>query len=75
MSDNDVDLSCDPANARRLQLPGPVSVKYVTEDSTRVGDQALVKVNATGTSNKKLMQQAFHPSLFITRTRSPSLGR
>lgn len=74
MSDTNVDLSCDPANARRSQVPGPASVKYVTEDCAAVDDQASATVNATGSTNKKLVQQAFHPSLFITRPRSNSLG-
>lgn len=38
-----------------------------------MGDQAPVAVTAT--SNKKLMQQAFHRSLFRNRPRSASLGR
>ncbi|CAH0720649.1 unnamed protein product, partial [Brenthis ino] len=65
------DLSCDPANPRRSLVPGPESVKYATEVSTGVGDQAPVKENATG--RRKMVQQAFHPSLF-SRPRSNSLG-
>lgn len=73
MENNDNAMSGDPANTRRSQVPGPVGVKSVTEDSTGVGDQAPVIVNASG-SNKKFVQQAFHPSLFISRPRSSSLG-
>lgn len=65
-------MSCDPANPRRLQVSGPASGKLATEDSTGAGDQAPVLVNATG--NKVLVQQAFHPGLFITRPRSASVG-
>lgn len=72
MSNNENALSCDPANPRRSQVSGPASVKLATEDSTGVGDQAPVIVNATG--SKTLVQQAFHPALFITRPRSASLG-
>lgn len=77
MSDNDNAMSCDPANPRRSQVPGPASVKFVTEDLSGVGDQAPVLVNAPGSSSssssKKLVQQAFHPGLFM-RPRSSSLG-
>lgn len=41
-------------------------------DSAGVGDQASEAVNATG--KRKLIQQAFHPSLFINRPRSSSVG-
>lgn len=64
------DLSCDPANPRRHEVPGPYGVKYVTGDYAGVGNQGPASVNATG---KRYIQQAFHPSLF-TRTRSSSLG-
>ena len=70
---NERDLSCDPANPRRSWVPGPASVKLVTEDSSGVGDQAPVAVNASG-SNKKLIQQVLHPNLFKTRPRSSSVG-
>lgn len=72
MSDNAIVMSCDPANPRRSPVPGPESVKLVTEDLMEVGDQASITVNTTG--SKKLTQQAFHPSFFITRPRSNSLG-
>ncbi|CAK1588944.1 unnamed protein product [Parnassius mnemosyne] len=65
------DLSCDPANPRRSPVPGPESVKSATEDTTGVSNQAPVPVNVTG---KRLIQQAFHPSLFMTRSRSKSLS-
>lgn len=75
MSNNENNLSCDPANARRSQIPGSESVKLTTEDYAEVGDQASVSVNATGSVNsKRMVQQAFHPSLFITRPRSNSIG-
>ncbi|CAG9789081.1 unnamed protein product [Diatraea saccharalis] len=74
MSDGEYDLSCDPANPWRSQVPGPASVKLVTENPIRVGDQALMTVNTTGNTSRKLIQQAFHPSLFITRPRSNSFG-
>lgn len=64
------DLSCDPANPRRHEVPGPYGVKSATEDCAGVGNQAPVPVNATG---KRYIQQTFHPSLF-TRTRCSSLG-
>lgn len=72
-SNNESDLPCTPASPRRCQVPGPDSVKSATEDYTGVADQASVSVNATGTS-KKLVQQAFHRGLFVTRPRSSSLG-
>lgn len=53
MSANECDLLCDPANARRSQLTGPVSGKYVTEDCTGVGDQAPLLVNVTGNSTNE----------------------
>lgn len=71
---NESDMSCAPANPRRSQVAGPASVKSVTEDYTGVGDQASVSVNASGSTNKKFVQQAFHPSLFISRPRSASVG-
>ncbi|KAJ8734276.1 hypothetical protein PYW07_014827 [Mythimna separata] len=74
MSDTNNDLSCDPANPRRLLVSGPGGGKYVTEDCVGVGDQAPVTVNAPGSTTKKLTQQAFHPSLFFTRPRSSSMG-
>lgn len=70
---NECDMSCDPANPRRPSVPGLEGVKLATEDSTRVGTQAPVAVNATG-QTKKYVQQAFHPSLFSIRPRSASLG-
>lgn len=72
MSNKECDLSCDPANPRRSPVPGLESGKYATEDCAVAGNQASVPENATG--NKKLVQQAFHPSLFTTRTRSASTG-
>lgn len=73
MSTNEnVSTSCDPANPRRSLVPGPESVKLVTEDLMEVGDQASITVNATG--SKKLTQQAFHRSMFITRPRTNSSG-
>lgn len=72
MSRKECDLSCDPANPRRSPVPGLESGKYATEDCAVAGNQASVPENATG--NKKLVQQAFHPSLFTTRTRSASTG-
>lgn len=72
MSDNnECILSCEPANPRRSPVSGLESVKYATEDPSGVGDQAPVTGNVTG--NKKLVQQAFHPGLFL-RPRSGSLG-
>ncbi|CAH2083988.1 unnamed protein product [Euphydryas editha] len=71
---NERDMSCDPANPRRSWVPGPASVKLVTEDSTGVGDQASVLVNTTGSTNKKLIQQVLHSSLFKPRPRSSSVG-
>lgn len=71
---NESDMSCAPANPRRSWVPGPTSVKLVTEDSTEVGDQAPVSVNASGSTNKKFTQQVFHPSLFKARPRSSSVG-
>lgn len=70
------DMSDDPANTRRSQVPGPVGVKSVTEDYAGVGDQAPVLVNASGSSSssRRLVQQAFHPGLFLSRPRSSSLG-
>ncbi|CAK1547670.1 unnamed protein product [Leptosia nina] len=58
----------------RYIVPGSASVKYVTEDCVEVGDQAPMTVNVTGSTNKKLTQQALHPGLFITRPRSSSLS-
>ncbi|CAG9790481.1 unnamed protein product [Diatraea saccharalis] len=40
MSNIEVDMSCDPANPRRSQVPGLESVKLATEDCTGVGNQA-----------------------------------
>lgn len=74
LSDSDNVMSCDPANARRSQVPGPASVKLATEVCTEVGDQASVTENATGRTKRNLVQQAFHPSLFTSRSRSSSLG-
>ncbi|CAH2103968.1 unnamed protein product [Euphydryas editha] len=72
MSDNrECVMSCDPANPRRSPVPGLESVKSATEDTTGVSNQAPVPVNVTG---KRLVQQAFHPSLFISRSRSPSIS-
>lgn len=53
MNESQIDLSCDPA-------------KLDTEVCTVVGDQAALTENATG-STKKSLQQAFDPSLFISR--------
>ena len=39
------------------QLPGPVSEKFVTEDSTGVAAQASVSVNATGEKRKARLVQ------------------
>lgn len=69
---NECDLSCAPANPRRPLVPGPEGVKSATEDGIEVATQASMPVNATG--QKKLVQQAFHPSLFLNRPRSSSLG-
>lgn len=78
MLNNECTMSCDPANTRRPQVSGPVGEKLATEDCTGVGDQASVLVNTTGSNsssnNKKYIQQAFHPSLFIGRSRSASVG-
>lgn len=74
MNEKDIVLSCDPASPRRLQVPGPASVKSVTEDCAGASDQASVSGNATGSNTKKYVQQAFHPSLFTQRPRSFSLG-
>lgn len=63
-------MSCDPANPRRHEVPGPRGVKSATEDCAGVSNQAPVPVNATG---KRFVQQALYPNLFI-RTRSSSLG-
>lgn len=71
MENEECDLSCDPANPRRHEVPGPRGVKSVTEDCADVGNQASASVNTTG--KRIFIQQAFHPSLF-TRTRSSSLG-
>lgn len=52
-------------------------VLHPTEDCAGMGNQAFASVNASGSSlnsNRKLVQQAFHPSLFLTRPRSSSLG-
>lgn len=66
---------CNPASPRRSQVPGPVSEKFVTEDSTGVAAQASVSVNATGEKPKaRLVQQAFHKGMFINRPRSSSVG-
>lgn len=73
-SQSESTMSCDPADPRRSRVPGPESGKYATEDSTGVGAQAPGAVNATGCS-KKLVQQAFHRGLFITRPRSGSVGQ
>lgn len=73
MSDNGNLLSCDPADPRRPPVPGLEGVKYVTEDHSNVGNQASVIGNATG--NKKLVQQAFHPALFLQRPRSNSMPK
>lgn len=70
---NECDLSCDPVDPRRSLVPGPESVKLVTEDCIEVGNQASVTVTATG-NTKKFVQQAFHPSLFLSRPRSSSVG-
>ncbi|CAK1550660.1 unnamed protein product [Leptosia nina] len=58
------------------RLPELVSEKLVTEDCRGAGNQASILVNATGLkdNNKKLIQQAFHPGLFISRPRSVSLS-
>ena len=72
MSDLECDLSCDPANPRRPLISGSEGVKFATEDSAEVGDQASVVVNTTGT--RRYVQQAFHPSMFANRPRSSSLG-
>lgn len=79
MSENNENvLPCNPASPRRSQVSGLVSEKLVTEDCKRVGTQAPLPVNTTGLkeskSNKKLIQQAFHPGLFETRPRSLSLS-
>lgn len=74
MNVNDIDLSCDPANARRSQVPGPAGVKLITEVCAGVDDQATVTENVTGNARRNYIQQAFHPSLFISRPRSSSLG-
>lgn len=80
---SDCNLSCDLANPQRSPVPGLESVKSATEDTTGVGDQASVAVNAIGRknvsqevlpANKKLVQQAFHPSLFLPRARSSSVS-
>lgn len=81
---NDDVLPCTPASPRRSQVPGPESVKYVTEDCERVGTQAPSVVNVTGLNNviensakchtPKLIQQTFHKSMFETQTRSQSLN-
>lgn len=65
-------MSCHPADPRRSPVPGPESGKFATEDLTEVGDQASVSVNATG-NKKKLVQQAFHPGLFM-KTKSMSMS-
>ncbi|KAL0840030.1 hypothetical protein ABMA28_015354 [Loxostege sticticalis] len=44
-------MSCDPANPRRSQVPGPESVKLATEDCVEVGDQAPTSVNVTGNNH------------------------
>lgn len=69
----DCDLSCDPADPRRSQVPGPESVKLATEDCVEAGDQASSSVYATG-NTKKYVQQAFHQSMFLNRPRTPSVG-
>lgn len=71
-SNRKCDMSCDPANPRRLPVSGLEGEKSATEDSTWVGTQAPVTVNATG-QNKRYVQQAFHPSL-LQRPRSASVG-
>jgi hypothetical protein len=73
MSTNENVLSCDPANTRRPSVSGLEGVKLATEDLAGAVDQAPVKVNATG--NKKLVQQAFHPSLFIARPKCAPSGK
>nr|XP_037869235.1 uncharacterized protein LOC119629004 [Bombyx mori] len=50
MANYDRDLSCDPADARRSQVPGPASDKLVTDGRAGVGDQAPVADNITGSS-------------------------
>lgn len=73
-SNKECDKSCDPANTRRQPVTGLDGVKLATEDSTGVGTQAPVTVNATGQNkNKNFVQQVFHAGLF-TRPRSPSVG-
>lgn len=64
LDNNDRDMSCAPANPRRSWVPGLASVKSVTEDFTGVGDQAFVSVKASGNTNKKIIQQVLHSSLF-----------
>ncbi|CAG9791534.1 unnamed protein product [Diatraea saccharalis] len=70
MDNKECDLSCDPANPRRHEVPGPHGVKSVTEDCVEVSNQASALVNTTG---KRLVQQSLYPKLFV-RTRSSSLG-
>lgn len=50
MANYERDLSCDPADARRSQVPGPASDKLVTDGRAGVGDQAPVADNITGSS-------------------------
>ncbi|CAH2097058.1 unnamed protein product [Euphydryas editha] len=73
---NEIVLPCPPVSTRRSQVSGPVSEKLVTEDCEGVGTQAPSSVNTTGLreTNKKLVQQAFHPSLFLSRPRSASMS-
>ncbi|CAG9792099.1 unnamed protein product [Diatraea saccharalis] len=75
-NNKECDMSCDPANPRRQPVSGLDGVKLATEDSTGVGTQAPVTVNATGQNknkSKNLVQQVFHAGLF-TRPRSASVG-
>lgn len=72
MSNNDSDLSCDPANPRHTLVSGSAGVKLATEGSLEAGNQASTSVNATG--NREFIQQVLHPNLLISRPRSASIG-
>lgn len=63
-------------NTQHLQIPGSVSEMRTTEDCRGVGTQTSLSVNDTGLkeSNKNLVQQVFHPGLFVSRPRSASLS-
>lgn len=81
MENDTSDLSCDPANPRRYEVPGPHGVKCTTEDYVDVSNQASTSVNVTGkkpshseTSRKAYTQQVFHRSFFVNRPRSSSLS-